>query len=142
MQIDRLMIQNFRGFQNRELKFDPRFNLLVGDNATGKTSVLDALSIAVGSWFLGIKGYAKAIGIDKEDVRVVAHAHKDIHTFEKQFPSRIEACGQLMGNQNVVWARELTHEGARTTFKGANNVISNAIEAERRVRAGENVTLP
>jgi hypothetical protein len=63
MQIDRLTIRNFCGFEFRELSFDPQFNLLIGDNATGKTSVLDALGIAVGSWFLGIKGYAKAIGI-------------------------------------------------------------------------------
>jgi predicted ATP-binding protein involved in virulence len=141
MQIDRLTIQNFRGFQDRELKFDPRFNLLVGDNATGKTSVLDALSIAVGSWFLGIKGYAEPIGIDKDDVRVEAHAHKDFYTFEKQFPSRIEEYGH-MGDQSLSWARELTHEGGRTTAKDANDIISVATEAERRLRSGEDVTLP
>ena len=42
MQIDHLAIENFNGFAHREFSFNPRFNLLVGDNATGKTSVLDA----------------------------------------------------------------------------------------------------
>ncbi len=142
MQIDRLVIRNFNGFDSRELTFDPHFNLLVGDNATGKTSVLDALSVAVGSWFLGIKGYAKAVGIAGDEVRLVAHAHEDSYTFEKQFPSRIQAFGQLMGRKNVVWARELSGEGGRTTSKEAKDVISAAIDAERRARSGEDVMLP
>ena len=41
-----------------------------------------------------------------------------------------------------MWARELTHEGGRTTAKDANDIVSAATEAERRVRSGEEVTLP
>jgi predicted ATP-binding protein involved in virulence len=141
MQIDRLEIRNFNGFELREFVFDPRFNLLVGDNGTGKTSVLDALSIAVGSWFLGIKGYASAHGIQADEVRVVAHAHEDVRTFEKQFPSRISAAGTVMG-RNVTWARELAREGGRTSAKRAADIIEAATDAERRVRSGEDVTLP
>ena len=54
MQIDHLAIANFDGFAHREFEFNPRFNLLAGGNATGKTSVLDALAIATSSWFLGL----------------------------------------------------------------------------------------
>ncbi|HWZ45474.1 MAG TPA: AAA family ATPase [Candidatus Saccharimonadales bacterium] len=141
MRIHRLIIQNFNGFDSKEFKFDPHFNLLVGDNATGKTTVLDALSVSVGSWFLGIKGYAKPFGIDTKGVRIVAHQHKDTYSFEKQFPSRIETLGEVMG-QNLTWARELRREGGRTTSVEAQSVGNAASQAERKVRAGENITLP
>jgi AAA15 family ATPase/GTPase len=64
VRIDHLIVDNFNGFDHREFAFNPSFNLLVGDNASGKSSVLDALSVALGSWFLGIRGYANAHGID------------------------------------------------------------------------------
>ena len=56
MRIDSLLLENFKGFQRRELTFHPQFNLVVGENGTGKTSLLDALAVAVGSWFLGVAG--------------------------------------------------------------------------------------
>ena len=141
MRIDRLTIENFNGFDHREFAFNKHFNLLVGDNATGKTSVLDALSIALGSWFLGIQGYANVLGIDAAEVRVVAHEHLDSYTFEKQFPSRIETHGFVMG-KNLTWTRELKREGGRTSSVGAKSISEVASEAERGVRSGESITIP
>jgi recombinational DNA repair ATPase RecF len=141
MRIDELTIQNFCGFEHRAFRFNPHFNLLAGDNATGKSSVLHALAIAAGSWFLGIRGYEKAPGIDSDEVRVAAHAHLDAYTFEKQFVTRVECAGVVMG-RHIGWARELTREGGRTTTFDAKSVSEAAREAEQRVRAGEDITLP
>jgi predicted ATP-binding protein involved in virulence len=141
MRIDRLKIKNFNGFKDREFDFNPHFNLVVGDNAAGKTSLLDALAVSVGSWFLGISGLAKGPGIDGAEVRVEAHHHLDIYTFEKQFPARIESSGLVMGKP-IGWIRELKGEGGRTTSVDAKAISDAASDAGRRVRAGEDVTLP
>ena len=121
MQIDQLTIKNFNGFEHREFKFNSHFNLLVGDNAAGKTSVLDALAVSVGSWVLGIRGFEKSPGIGAEEVRVAAYRHLDSCTFEKQFPARIECSGLVMG-KTVSWVRELQREGGRTTSVDAKAV--------------------
>jgi predicted ATP-binding protein involved in virulence len=141
MQITHLTIRNFSGFESRELGFHQQFNLLVGDNATGKSSVLNAVAVAVGSWFLGIHGFGKGPGIDPEEVRVVPHPHRDSFTFEKQFVSRIECSGVVMG-KTITWARELRREGGRTTGVDAKAISDAARDAEKRVRAGEEITLP
>ena len=113
MRIDRLRITNFKRFASREFTFDPQFNLIVGENATGKSSVLDALSIAVDVWFLGLRGAQIAGGIGTEEVHVEPHQFEDRVSFEKQFPARIEASGQVMG-QDLIWSRELiAKKGAR-----------------------------
>src|SRR5580658_2606628 len=135
MRIDELTIQNFNGFDRRTFRFNPRFNLLVGDNAMGKTSVLDALAVAAGSWFLGLRGSEKGPGIGPEEVRVAAHPHLDSCTFEKQFPSRIEAAGFVMGRR-ITWSRELQRESGRTTTLNAKAISEVASDAERRVRSG------
>ena len=141
MRIDRLTLTNFKAFASCDFGLDPHFNLFVGDNATGKTSVLDALSIALDSWFLGMKGVEKAGGIDSDDVRVVAHRHGDRISFEKQFPARIEALGSILGSR-VSWARELNHEGGRTTTAEAKDLLQLASDSQRRVRKNESITLP
>ena len=57
MKINHIRIQNFKGFEDKEFSFDPHMSVLIGDNASGKTSVLDALSFVLGTFFLGIEGY-------------------------------------------------------------------------------------
>ncbi|MFI1909624.1 ATP-dependent nuclease [Streptomyces microflavus] len=41
------MIQNYRTFRNFELEFDPKMNILVGDNDAGKSTILEAISLAL-----------------------------------------------------------------------------------------------
>lgn len=138
MRIDSLRVQNFKGFADRTFGFNPGFNLVVGDNASGKSSLLDALAIAAGSWLLGLPGIENGSGIYAEDVRLAAHAHLDSYTFERQFPSRIECSGIVTG-QPIRWTRQLRREGGGTT---AGAVRERAIIAVARVRTGENFTLP
>lgn len=43
MRVQRLALQNFRNYERLEASFDPGVNLIVGDNAQGKTNLLEAL---------------------------------------------------------------------------------------------------
>lgn len=49
----RLVIDNFRCYRHFEIEFKPRVNLVVGDNASGKTSLLKACKYALSSFFAG-----------------------------------------------------------------------------------------
>ncbi len=50
MRIERLEVENFRGFKERTFTFGPGMNVLVGDNGAGKTSVMRAARIALSEW--------------------------------------------------------------------------------------------
>lgn len=142
MQIQQLTIENFKKFRECRIEFDPHFNLLVGDNATGKTSVLDALTIAIDAWFLGMRTAEKAGGIDGDDVHLAPIPHPDSTTFfEKQFPARIEAKGLVQG-QSIEWSRELLREGGKTTTGRTKEIASLAEQADHAVREGKGVVLP
>ena len=141
MRIDRLTLTNYKGFASCVFDLNPRFNLIVGDNATGKTSVLDALVVAMDSWFIGMKVGEMIGAIDNDEVRVATHRYEDSVSFERQFPSRVEACGLVMG-QELSWNRELNKEGGRTTTAGAKVLTAVAAMADRKVRDGEEVDLP
>ena len=44
MNLNKLQLRDFRNYVNLELEFDPGVNLIVGDNAQGKTNLLEAIS--------------------------------------------------------------------------------------------------
>ncbi|MBQ8620985.1 MAG: DNA replication/repair protein RecF [Oscillospiraceae bacterium] len=44
MNLCNLKLQNFRNYDSLDLSFDPGVNLIVGDNAQGKTNLLEAIS--------------------------------------------------------------------------------------------------
>ena len=45
MKIKQLRMQSFRGISDLTLDFDTRLNVLIGDNGSGKSSILDCLSV-------------------------------------------------------------------------------------------------
>ena len=46
MNLTKLQLRDFRNYENLNLSFDPGVNLIVGDNAQGKTNLLEAISFA------------------------------------------------------------------------------------------------
>lgn len=51
MTIDKLELRNFKNFETLEVEFVSGINLLVGSNGSGKTSILEAVNIAMGGFF-------------------------------------------------------------------------------------------
>lgn len=140
MRIEQLRIENFKGFSQRELSFHPGFNLVIGENGSGKTSVLDALAVAAGSWFLGLRGYDSR-HIRPEDVRLQGSEAEATMTWEQQFPCVVEARG-VVQEQLLTWRRTLNGPGGRTKYGEAREIKSLGEQTERAVRDGQPITLP
>jgi DNA replication and repair protein RecF len=45
MYIKRLYLRHFRNYEEADVAFSPKFNAICGDNATGKTNLLEAISL-------------------------------------------------------------------------------------------------
>ena len=56
MQCNKIKVENFRNIEVAEVTFSPGVNLLLGDNAQGKTNLLEAVSLmAIGKSFRGAR---------------------------------------------------------------------------------------
>lgn len=71
MKVDELKLTHFRGLLDTEIKFHPGFNLIVGVNGAGKSSVLDALRVLL-SQVLPIFAPAPRfnLGFDGDDIMI------------------------------------------------------------------------
>ena len=141
MRLDRLKVTNFNCFAERELTLAQRFNLIVGDNATGKTSLLNAMAVGVGSLFLGFPSPATPRSIDADEVRLGTFIHGNEFTQETQFPVQVECHGEINGNP-CGWMRELTCKTGKTTRQDAAQIFKISKELNVQVTSGQSVCLP
>ena len=141
MNIDELHLKNFRGFEDHLFSFPHRFSLLVGDNGTGKTAILDALSIAAGSLFLASPPQIPGRGIREDEIRVVGQEHDRVFQLETPGPTRVSCTGQLNG-ENISWYRQRKGIGNRTDRVGARKLKKRAEQLFNEVAKGTDIVLP
>ena len=55
--IERIELHNYRKFENVEFKLDRNMNLLIGENASGKTTILEAVTVALGAYLAAYRTY-------------------------------------------------------------------------------------
>jgi predicted ATP-binding protein involved in virulence len=136
MKISELKLQNFRGYKEFVVQFNPKFNLIIGENGSGKTALLEALTVAMGSFFLGIRN-ANARSIVKKDIHIANYEFNE----EYLFPVRVEASGIVLDNF-ISWSRELNGTKNRTTTTAAEELKRIGKRLEAKVREGEQENLP
>ena len=56
MQLEQVIIKNFRGIDAWELALKPGVNLIKGENGKGKTSILEAIAVGLGGFVTGLEG--------------------------------------------------------------------------------------
>lgn len=147
MNVRSLGIKNFRCFDNAYMYFHPQFNLIVGINGTGKTAILEALRIMIGSLFLRVDKVADKISspsIAKDDVRLAS--------LEMQYPVSLTAEAEIPEFKDktdrklfdlISWNRSLETNGGKTTSKNAKEMIKASEAMQTSIRDVEsNITIP
>ncbi|MDO8967178.1 AAA family ATPase [Algoriphagus sp.] len=143
MKIEKIRVKNFKGFEDEIFFLNPHFTVFIGENAKGKTSVLDALAVAAGSFLRGIdvaKLESRSIG--KNEIRVATKNNQPV----PQLPVEIQAFGNV--NEKTIekgWLRtvdKISPKKTNTTFVKAKNIEKVAAEMLKLSRAGKNVVFP
>ncbi len=73
--MEKIELINYRCFKHLPLSFKTKVNLLIGDNASGKTTLMRALSAVLNSFFIGYSDEnTRFFGLSKDDF-TIAHTN-------------------------------------------------------------------
>jgi predicted ATP-binding protein involved in virulence len=144
MRIDSIQIDNFRGIKHLNMEFDPRFTLLVGDNGSGKTSILSALSVALGIWHVSriVSGAKQWRNIMDHEVHEVPGQDEN---GERQFTPagqvQITAKGSIGDRPPHTWTRRKRARKSRTVDQWSGETVAD-IQASIAAREQKLEALP
>ncbi len=138
--LDSLEVVNFRKFARYQLQLDSGLTVLVGDNAAGKSTLLDACAIAASSLLVKIEN-ASSKAIETFDVRVNVTRQGSSFDRQLQFPCSVKATGSF-GGESLAWSRSRnTPKKSSMTSAAARSIIDKGMAMQVKVSEGDSGTV-
>ncbi|MBI9112745.1 AAA family ATPase [Maridesulfovibrio ferrireducens] len=136
--IESITLTNFRKFEDHKFEFHPQMTALIGNNATGKSSIIRALGLLLNTYLLRTDYYKSFGGIKDDDVRTTYFEQEGQVFSEPQIDPEVELCAKgYLHNKEVEWSRYLKDRG-----KYAHEVIDLAVNSRDLVSKGDDCDLP
>lgn len=137
MQLEQVIIKNFRGIDAWELALKPGVNLIKGENGKGKTSILEAIAVGLGGFVTGLEG-VKARHFLQDEIRQIYTVVGDGSYMKKVIvPTEVTIRAQLDG-QVYEWTR------GRNSIKASRSTMQPRALCRKaeKMAADENAELP
>ena len=148
MRLASLTLSQFRLFEHFTLDFEPGVTVLVGRNASGKSTVLDAAAVVLGAWVSGFSAINEDRLIKKEDARVATIQRGGVSTSEARYPVVVSGVVvwpilEPLEEANIDVTRELKSVEGRTTRVGSAVLrrFANRCESELTAETPEDLPL-
>ena len=68
MNLKSLTLKNYRCYEELRIEFNQNYTILVGVNGAGKSTILDAISTALGSYIAGFDGITSNYNVFKDNL--------------------------------------------------------------------------
>jgi predicted ATP-binding protein involved in virulence len=138
MSIETLYLRDFRCFADFVMDFDENLTVLVAPNGQGKTAILEAISIVLGT-FVGAFDLGKAKHIERTDAR---YGSRTGLQSEQRYPVSIAADLKLSDGRLISVRRELSGPKNKSTIKEAAALTQYGKELQSQIRQEVPTTLP
>ena len=158
MKLKDITINNFRGFDDRFFEFDSKMNVVLGDNTTGKTTLLHAIQISLGAFLQEMSFLPGGIGYNRnfrptDQVKVFSESSKGfIPIVEKPSIEVNSECVIGIFNNSThsieastipVWWKRTSNKNSKVNVSQLREFVTN-MEMRRRYadQTGSNSLFP
>ncbi len=130
-----MFLHNFRCFSDLEVNFNNRLTVIVGNNGAGKSTVLEAAAIAVGTLTSAMDGLTN-YGIKRNDAHYKCFNLGSSIDVQPQFPVEIIVSGDVDGEEKS-WSRILNSAKGIGSLTSAKEITAVAEMYQERMRRGD-----
>lgn len=131
MFIKEIRISNFRAIEDINIQFEKGFNIIIGDNGVGKTSILEAASVALGGFLTGIDGI-NTKNFAKDEIRTVSELlGQGSWNIKYITPIQVD-CNVELDNGNYFWTRK------KNSIKAARSTVEPRDICKKAMKLSEN----
>lgn len=140
--LESIELLNYRKFENATFELNSRMNVLIGKNASGKTTVLEAITVILGAYLAAYKEYVPSRYVhnisDNDVMRKSLRPIKSIAMTStvKQFPCTVKS-HLVWDKKTIKCIRSLEKEGGRTKFIGKNPMRDSVVDWEKTIKAAD-----
>ena len=139
MKLIEIALINFRRYENAKFQFHPQFTVLIGENGKGKTTILDAIAVMLGTYFLGSKIKTGQSVLRKNDARLVINEIGGQIFYEPQKEVYLTATASLSNSPKpIYWRRDIGDRGG----KAKEFYLRGSVDRLEALLKKETVSLP
>jgi len=102
MRIENIHLKNYRCFESLLVDFCPQMTVLVAPNGQGKSSVLDAIKVALWPYVAGFDLGSTTNDVTGIQISDVRREQVQSHEMDWRLPAEIKAAGQLQVLQLIL----------------------------------------
>lgn len=138
MRIDKLVLKNYRCFADLTVDFHPQMTVLVAPNGIGKTTILNAVKVALWPYVAGFDSGSTTndvTGIHIDDVR----RERIRNEMEPRLNTEIRATGRILVSAMLEREGDLTQEWLVSRFR--ESVRNGTKTKERKSEGAENIKM-
>lgn len=139
MKINRIILENFKCFENEEFELSSPYTLIIGDNGKGKTAILDAIAVGISALLSAFDQTGSSRLFTEDDVRLARFQIGELSTVEFQYPISV-TCEGIFQKQKLTWTQSLA--GKNKKIKTDKTIDNISQELKQKVSNGENIILP
>lgn len=125
-------------FKDLDIEFNKDYTVLIGINGTGKSSILDALSVAMGA-FTGEMSEKAYYMIKNRDARFEAEQMGSRIERNSMYPVDVKCTGFVLDDKPITWKRSLRSNKSRTTRVDAKSILTIANDMYSRSGNSESI---
>ena len=133
MKIKELTLHNFRCFYDLTLSFNDDYTILVGINGAGKSTILEAIATAFGTYLQGFPD-SKAPGLSVDQVLIRTVKYGSTFSSERQYSTSIEVTAQDEKENTYHWGRakkRAAGQSATITGEEIQNYAKSLYESKK-----------
>lgn len=143
--LNKINLNNYKKYKNETITFDENFTLLIGENASGKTTILDGIATGIGVFLLGIENIESrhTHTIKKNDATMVLKQVDETIEREVFYPVEIISVFKINDKSYSVKRKKNNITGQSNFLKRENKDILEIIkEINNKLTGDERLILP